>query len=251
MRNHSLDLVLVVFVTLIVMVLPLQPLARAPFNLLLILYLPGSALTAAIFPAKSLVTPERFLYSIGLSLAITAISGLGLHLIGIGIRPGPLAAIIGCITLISALAAWIQRRRSSPVSRLPTMPRLYLSDSLFLLFSGLILASALAIARSPASPGGFDGYTLLWIEEAGGIPGKFQIGIESHEFLPADYQIKFLAGDQEIKTAPAFRLQPGEALEITYTLPSWIPPEGSLEVQLFQLENPREPYRRVLVWLTK
>ena len=76
MRNRSLDLALVVLLTCIALLLPLRPPVSTPFALLLVLYLPGYALTSAVFAYRTLDRPERTLFSMGLSLAITAISGL-------------------------------------------------------------------------------------------------------------------------------------------------------------------------------
>ena len=248
MRNRSLDLALVVLLTCIALLLPLRPPVSTPFALLLVLYLPGYALTSAVFAYRTLDRPERTLFSMGLSLAITAISGLALHLTGLGIRTEYLSALLGGIALISAAAAWLQRSRiifNPP----PARARLDLTGIFLLILSGFILAIAIAIARTTTPPGGFQGYTLLWIGNGeAGSPGTYQIGIQSQEFTTMGFSLRVAAGGEDLKSISSFQLKPGETLEITEPLPAWVTPQIPIEAQLFRLAEPAEPYRRVVLW---
>ena len=61
---------------------------RAPAAALLVLYLPGYALSRALF-VGGLTTVERIVHSLGLSLALSALVGLGLYVSGAGLRACP------------------------------------------------------------------------------------------------------------------------------------------------------------------
>jgi uncharacterized membrane protein len=246
-RNRSLDLILVFLLTGIALVFPNGPVVLSPARLLLVLYLPGYALTAAVFSHKDLEKPERSLFSMGLSLAITAIAGLALHLTGWGIQAANLSALLGGVTLVSAATAWSRRKRVSLAPH-SAWTSLDVAGGLLLAFSGAILAFSLVIARLPASPGNFDGYTLLWIDYDERVAGGYQIGIQSHEFVSTAYRLRISAGEEQLNVITPLILLPGDTFEITETLPSWITPQTPIEVELFRLESPGEPYRRVVLW---
>jgi hypothetical protein len=112
----------------------------------------------------------------------------------------------------------------------------------------LILAISLLVDRLPTSPSSFDGYTLLWIEDVVTSPGKYQIGIQSHEFLITGYRMELEIGGEGLQPPPAFSLKPGETIEIDMDIPPVMTAHGSIEVRLYRLDEPGEPYRRVVLW---
>src|SRR3954471_19437230 len=71
------------------------------------LVLPGLALTLALFPAGVPDGAERLLFSLGLSLAVTALGGLVLHLTLWGLRPASWTLLLGAITLAAGVAAFL------------------------------------------------------------------------------------------------------------------------------------------------
>jgi len=78
----------------------------------LIAFVPGYLLIAAIFPAdKQIDWTERVALSIGLSLAVAAVVGLGLSFTPWGIRFVPLTVVLTTVTLVSALVAYRRRMR--------------------------------------------------------------------------------------------------------------------------------------------
>src|SRR3954468_21171576 len=78
-----------------------------------VLVLPGLALTAALFPTGALDVAERLLFSLGLSLAITALGGLVLQLTPWGLRPASWALLLGLVTLAAGAAAFLRWRGRS------------------------------------------------------------------------------------------------------------------------------------------
>jgi hypothetical protein len=78
-------------------------------GLALVLVLPGYALTAALFPWSTLSGEKRFLFSLGLSLALTALGGFVLHWTPWGISPESWAVLLGGMTLLGCGIAFARR----------------------------------------------------------------------------------------------------------------------------------------------
>ena len=78
---------------------------RYVFGSALVLFLPGYALIEALYPKGELDELTRFALSIGLSLAITPLTGLVLNYTPFGIRLLPVAISLAAITLALLLAA--------------------------------------------------------------------------------------------------------------------------------------------------
>jgi membrane protease YdiL (CAAX protease family) len=152
------DLVLVLaFAALAVafsLVMPLSdtPL-RAPIGLVLVLFLPGYAIAAALFPGKGgLGLPLRAALSVGLSLATALIIGLVLNFSPWGLRLGPIVASIVLSTLIFVAFAYFRRvqlpseerfgtgfvwdLKSFLTYRDPTLPALLIVVAELLIFKG-------------------------------------------------------------------------------------------------------------------
>jgi Protein of unknown function (DUF1616) len=80
--------------------------ARYILGALMVLYLPGYSLIEALYPKKDDLDPlERLALSIGLSLALVPLLGLGLNYTPWGIRLDPIVASLSLLTIGLALAA--------------------------------------------------------------------------------------------------------------------------------------------------
>jgi uncharacterized membrane protein len=111
------DLVAAVAIAALTLVFSLiEPFAtlpiRVPLGLLMVLFLPGYALIAALFPRKDdLDGIERAALSFGLSIAIVPLIGLALNYTPWGIRLVPVAVSLCLFTfLMSSAAAWRRLR---------------------------------------------------------------------------------------------------------------------------------------------
>jgi len=91
--------------------------ARILFGLLFVLFLPGYALIATLFPSKEDIDwIERIALSFGLSIAVVPLIGLLLNYTPWGIRPEPIVTSLFIFTLgMSGLAYW--RRMEMPVEK--------------------------------------------------------------------------------------------------------------------------------------
>jgi uncharacterized membrane protein len=116
--NIPPDLALVIFLTLLcipfVLIPPLNEISpvRIILGLPLVLFLPGYALIATLFPRKDdLDGIERVALSFGLSIAITPLLGLALNYTPFGIRLTPILIVLSLFTISLAIGAWVRRGR--------------------------------------------------------------------------------------------------------------------------------------------
>ena len=112
----DLDLALVILLTLLcipfVLIPPLNEISpiRIILGLPLVLFLPGYALIAVLFPRKDdLDAIERIALSFGLSIAITPLLGLALNYTPFGIRLLPILIVLSVFTISLAICAYVRR----------------------------------------------------------------------------------------------------------------------------------------------
>ena len=114
-KNFPKDLALVIFLTLLcILFVLIPPLNESPvriiFGLLLVLFLPGYALIAALFIRKDdLDGIERIALSFGLSIAISPLLGLALNYTPFGIRLTPILIVLSVFTIALAIGACARR----------------------------------------------------------------------------------------------------------------------------------------------
>ncbi|MBM4242032.1 MAG: DUF1616 domain-containing protein, partial [Euryarchaeota archaeon] len=126
------DIALVVLFTvlciLFVLISPLnKTFIRIILGLLLILFLPGYCLIAALFPRKGdLDGVERVALSFGLSIAITPLIGLLLNYTPFGIRLEPILISLSVFTFLLAMVSYIRRLRLPEDERFQVRFRDYL-----------------------------------------------------------------------------------------------------------------------------
>ncbi len=82
------------------------------------LFLPGYALIATLFPRKDdLDAIERVALSFGLSIAISPLLGLALNYTPFGIRLTPILIVLSVFTIALAIGAWVRRSRIREADR--------------------------------------------------------------------------------------------------------------------------------------
>ena len=116
------DLLAAAIMALAVLLFTLTPLSglvlRIPIGLLMVLFVPGYVLIAALFPrAGDLDGIERIALGFGLSIAVVPLIGLGLNYTPWGIRLIPVVISISAFTLLMAAAAYWRRKSLPPEER--------------------------------------------------------------------------------------------------------------------------------------
>lgn len=108
------DLLAAAILALATLIFTLTPLSnlpvRIPLGLLMVLFVPGYTLIAALFPKKAdLEGIERTALSFGLSIAVVPLIGLGLNYTPWGIRLTPVVISLAIFTIVMAAAAYWRR----------------------------------------------------------------------------------------------------------------------------------------------
>lgn len=110
---------------------PLLPLVMLPF----LLFVPGYAVVAALFPGQAshagsanLDGLERGLLSVATSVALAVIVGVNLEYFGFLIRPVPIVVSLSIVSIVAAAVAWY-RRLSIDSSSFADDVTPYVSDS--------------------------------------------------------------------------------------------------------------------------
>lgn len=255
MKGHR-DLRLVALATLLCAVLaPLLPfvIVSLPFALPLALFLPGYALTAAIFARRSLPAPQLLLLSLGLSLCVLALGALLLNYVPGGIGPVSWALLLALVTLGSCWAA-ARRRPGQPASGL-ALPRLQVNRAGAGLLLGALLcvAAALALNFTTLAAEHADGYTEMWLlppAPNNAAAGGARVGVTSQEQEPTAYSLRIQLGDRSREVVRSFSLDPGQTR--VQRLGSRSSPSSApvpVRAELFLRDEPDDVYRRVSGWL--
>jgi len=108
-------------ITLAATVSPVDGLLLAAVAIPFLLFVPGYALIAALFPAREstyqqhrLIGLERILYAVVASICLAVIVGVNLDFTSWPIRPVPVVSALAAVTLLSTLIALYRRIVSGP-----------------------------------------------------------------------------------------------------------------------------------------
>ncbi len=220
--------------------------ARIALALPVIFFLPGYGLTTVLFARRALDIPVRVLFSVGLSLAMAALSGLilNLTLAGISLQNPLVTLLIGVPALVglySLVRDGVQADRTTAAGLVGFRPR----QVLFLLLAVVIAATAVAIARTPTSTKNLTGYSMFWVQ-AGSVPNTLELGVQIEEFTTTSYQVRFQINDA-MRDGPTFVLRPGEKWQYSLDLKGQAVGGQPVTLLLYRLDKPDQVYRRV-VW---
>ena len=202
---------------------------RILFGVAMVLFIPGYALIAALFPAKGdLDGIERVALSFGLSIAVVPLIGLALNYTPWGIRLDPILASLSIFTLAMTLIAWYRRLLLPPGERFTVPARAMIGAAWAELYDRegspvdralsvvLVLSIVAAIATTAyviAVPKEGEHFTEFYILGAKGkaadYPTDFRagsnqsliIGVGNHEYREVPYTVEVLALNQTFDPA--------------------------------------------------
>ena len=206
----------------------------------LVLWLPGYALTAALFSQSQLQGIERTLFSIGTSIAVAILTGFGLNAVGISLTGWTWGVALGGLALAAGALAWLQ-----PTHR-PVRPRLgawVLPQRRNLLLFGaaaLLVVAAIGLARFGATEQPQQGFTNLWMLPA---PDGVRIGLDNEESTAMTYRVVLTDGTSAIAEWPTVRLESGQQWDGAAAVPANV--RTGVEVLVYRADAPGEIYRRV------
>lgn len=180
--------------------------------ILLVLFIPGYVLVAALFPGnKEIDWIERIALSVGLSIAVVPLLGLLLNFTPLGIRFGPIVGTITGFTLLIGLAAYWRRLRLPMADRLsatlvvapPAWKEYAFVDKVLTIALGasiVIAGATLVYVLATPRPG--ETFTEFFILGPGGNasgyptnltvgePGTVIVGLISHEARTINYAVQ-------------------------------------------------------------
>jgi hypothetical protein len=203
MRRRSeglLDLVLVgaaTLVSLALIALPGDGLLKALALVPMVLFLPGYAITAAMFPPGRLPRGERFAYSITASVGAAALGGLFWQ-IPFELSQGSWALILATITLAASGVA-LRRRPSAQLPR-ATLPHLDMPTTLFALVAVALSVLAVGVAidgvHDQRAEHHFSG---LWVVPRDGGRRGFEVGVLNHQGATQSYRLAVTGAGRTIR----------------------------------------------------
>lgn len=249
-RKHS-DLVLVAALAALVLVVRAVAGSATAITVvpaaLLVLVLPGYALSAFALPGAAANALERCALSLGVSLAVAALLGLILHLTPWGLTAGSWTVALVAVTWLGCILALFRRQAAnSEVTLSPTPARFSLDtrSATMIGAAALVCGAALYVSSRPPSELASQGYTLLWaIPDAGGVP-VVHVGIQNFDTGPRQYRLNAAWGDQSVQ-------QWNVQLDVNSTWRADLdlsnqPPHlaEDLQVSLYSADDPNTPIRQ-------
>lgn len=223
-----------------------NPATGVLFGLPLVLLLPGYAVVAAAFTRRTLGVPERLLFSLGLSLAIVALSGLLLNLTSWGLQAGTWSIWLAIVTLGACTVAWLRRRHEFPLaapSQLNT--GLDIRQGAILVLALAVVIGAIAIARMGADQSSTS-FTQLWMLPASAANSNtVNLGVSNMENTTEKYKLDLTVGDKVLQEWPTIELQPGKEWQVSAVLPSNQATTSQVVAILYRLDQPGTVYRKV------
>lgn len=284
-KHVGIDLMLVIvfaLITVLFIYVPVlnQTILRSAFGLAMILFVPGYALIAALFPGKSDIDGiERIALSFGLSIAIAPLIGLGLNFTPWGIRLDPIVICLTFFTIICVVTA-IVRRYSLPEKDRFTVDfgNAYreLKSAIFSDKTGLdkaltaillicIILSVAVTAYLIAVPKQGEKFTEFYILGPGGkadnYPTRFSmgdskqviVGITNHEYRDVPYDLVISLNDSVLDTrllTERISVADNQTLEKLINItPDRAGTNMELEFLLYADGNMTSPYRECHLWI--
>jgi len=249
MRPRSLDILAAAAVAILTLIVAFSglrnpaeqdglPVWFMPFGALMVLFLPGYAISRALLPQQD--HSMRLLVSLGVSVGIAILGGLVLHFTVWGLSTESWAVWLSSMTLLGCLGTLLYRE-GLPADRTP-LPRLEWKIVASLALSTGLIVAAIWIARSSALRAGTT-FTQLWaIPESANGQYIVHIGVRNQETRAWSYELYIESRGRTLYDWPDVRLEPGEQWETTLVLEEM--PAGPIEILLFRADAPDRPYRR-------
>jgi uncharacterized membrane protein len=285
-RNNSIDLPIVAALVLLTdLFIYIPELAVTPIRTMLglpmVLFLPGYALIAALFPAKDdLDGIERLALSFGLSIAVVPLIGLGLNYTSWGIRLIPILVSLSVFTLLMCAVA-VYRRAQLPSDKAFSVsvagvygsvkppasdqPGSRFDRILTIILVISVLVSVVALVYVVVTPkqgekftefyilgmdGKADNYTTHYTL---GDSGQVIVGVVNHEYERVKYTMDIRLNNESLSipsNVQSFTLDNNVTWERPVTFaPNSVGNNMKLEFLLYKNGNLSVPYRDLHLWV--
>jgi uncharacterized membrane protein len=239
---------------------------RIGLTALLVLVLPGLAVTMALFPWQTLTLAARILFTLGLSVCVTGLVGYALNLTGAGLQRVWWIGALGYLTQVAIILAAYRLRGDErfqarmvslapPRDPLPAWlagrtPSIRLSRGTCLLFAlaAVIVVAAFSLNYVNANEETGPGFTQLWMVPA--ATDVVSLGVTNHEGSAVRYRLVLSLSSGTLASWPNLEIGSGRTWTDSVKLPSWLPFGVELTATLFRDSDPHAaPYRHVTYWI--
>ena len=265
-------------IALCLLLIPLVLLTSGPvriaLGLALVLFFPGYALVAGLFPRRrDLEAVERIALSLGGSLAVVPLIGLGLNYTPWGIHLYSMLTSLLVFTILAAAVALYRRSTLAPEQRfepgLSTLVSWYHSwpfqrgreKLLSLLLAACVLAALATLAYAAATPKGGERFTEFYVLDNDGRAdsyprtlelgqsGLVRLGIVNREREDMTYSVRVTVAGVEVATAGPVLLGHGEKWEEPASFrPTAAGPRQEVLLLLYR-SGEQQPYRTLRLWV--
>ena len=274
--------IIIAYTILTVIFIVIPPLSdtwiRTVLGLPMVLFFPGYALIAALFPKKDdLDGIERVALSFGLSIAVVPLLGLGLNYTPWGIRLIPILVTLVIFTLIMCVIT-IYRRSELPEGEVFSVPFAALFASiheeiftksgsridriLTVILVISIIASVVMLVYVIVTPKQGEKFTEFYILGPGqmaddyptefilGDSGTVIVGIVNHEYAPINYSLAMVLYNESLIRNQEILLDHNKTWEqpVTFT-PDRAGTDMKLQFLLYKEYNYTAPYRDLHLWI--
>ncbi|VVB94990.1 Uncharacterised protein [uncultured archaeon] len=278
--SNSKDIQIIVFFIILTFIsVVFYPLNATPvrtiLGILMVLFIPGYALIAALFPKKNDIDGiERLALSFGLSIAVVPLIGLGLNFTPFGIRLVPVLLSLSLFTLLMCLAAYFRRLKlpeserftvpfsefySSTKGFMDTKSRVDKVLTIILILS--IIVSIFMLIYVIVTPKQGEKFTEFYIlgdnGKAEGYPTRMVsgenssviVGIINHEYDTTNYTLKLVLKNDTLNTLPVRLMHNSTWEERVFFTPRETGDALMLQFLLFREGNFTAPYRDLHLWV--
>lgn len=253
----------------VIVVFPNSP-VRVGLGLPFVLFFPGYALIAALYPRRDdLDGIERLALSLGLSLAVVPLMGLALNYMPWGIRLTPILVGLTLFTVTCCAVAARNRGRLPAAERFPAdvrpvlaslrrMPWVTVGVSAVAITVLLALGFRIGLlGRSRVGEAFTEFYVLGPGGKAEGYPrrvfagdaAEVILGIANREGRPASYRVEIRAGEALLNRLGPIALKPEEQWEERVRFAPRRPGDRVKVEFLLYIDGAPEPYRQLHLWL--
>jgi len=270
-RDELIFLNVLVIVLIVAIAIFPSNAVRIVLGLPFLLFFPGYALMAALFPRRTgMDTVERIVLSFGISIVVVPLIGFVLNYTPWGIRLEPVLYSVGSFILIVSITAWLRRRRLPEQERFSIQlqlkapswgrhtPDRVLSVILIVVILGALGTLGYVIAK-PKEAERFTEFYILGLEgRAVEYPREVKVGedtkiivvITNHEREVVSYRVEVkIAGIKNNEVGPMLLANEEKWEEILSFVPDKVGDNVKVEFFLYKNEE-SEPFLKPLhLWI--
>lgn len=266
---------MIVILLVSLLVVPVVLLTTGPFRIILgtvfLLFFPGYALLAALFPRKDgMQRVERFVLSFVLSIALVILLVLAINFTPWGVRLEPILAVLVIFIFVASYVGLFRRRHLPESERFELRlglsvprwdaagrPSKVASVVLFVSVAGAIAALVWAVSTPSVEEPFTDFYVLgsegmlmdYPREVTLGTQTEVTLGIVNHEREDATYGVDVLFDERKALEIGPVSLSDGEEWrDIVALIPTEAGEDQKVEFLLYKGEE-TEPYLALHLWL--